>query len=218
MMALVHRLWSVRVLVAVAALGQALAPSASAHETLSEGPFRLEIGWEDEPAFTGQMNAVQVRVSTPDGAEVDAVEGLRVEVSFGNESRVMPLVPTGRRGEARARLIPTEPGTYTFRVTGSLQGQRIDVRSTCSEKTFDCVSDIADMRFPPGDGSEGDTVARLDRELQRADDRAAASSTTRQVAVGAAVLATLALAATLVLWLRRRRGERNARPEGERNA
>jgi hypothetical protein len=198
------------VLVAVAAIGQAPAPSATAHETLSEGRFRLEIGWEDEPAFSDQMNAVQVRVSTPDGAAVDDLKGLRVEVSFGNESRVLPLVSTDRPGELRAPLIPTEPGTYTFRVTGSLDGERIDVRSTCSDKTFDCVSDTADMRFPPGDGPDGDIVTRLDRELQRSDDRAAASSATRQIAIGAAVLAVIALAATFGLGLRRRKGQRDA--------
>ncbi len=205
-------------MVAVAALGQAPAPSALAHKTLSDGPFRVEIGWEDEPAFADQVNAVQVRVTTLDGAVVDALEALRVDVSFGSESRVLPLVSTGRRGEVLARLIPTEPGTYTFRVTGSLQGRRIDVRSTCSQDTFDCVSDSSDMRFPTENGPEGDIVARLDRQLQRADARATASSTTRQIAVGAAVLAILALAATLGLGLRRRRDERTARPEGERNA
>ena len=144
--------------------------------------MQLTIGWEEEPAFTGSKNAVSVAVADAKGAAVPDSGGgaLSVEIVFGDERVVLPLHPVwGRPGEFRAWLIPTRPGTYSFHVTGKIKEQPVDVRSTCSEKTFDCVSDASTLHFPVKDPSTGQLAESVSRALPRAD-RAVAEASTRQ--------------------------------------
>ena len=148
-----------------------LPPPASAHETQAAGQVHLTIGGGEEPAFTGSKNFVTVAVSDATGAPVaDPGGSLTVEVSFGDERVVLPLLPAGgHRGEFRAWLVPTRAGTYAFHITGTVKGQAIDARSTCSDKTFDCVTDVSEVQFPARDPSTGQLAERVSRALPRAE-------------------------------------------------
>jgi hypothetical protein len=180
-----------------------LSPPASAHDRKVIGPLRLSIGWGNEPAFTGAANFVEVAVTDLAGTAVSQVRGsLSVEVSFGGERIVLPLVPAG--GELRAPLVPTRPGTYTFHLTGTLRGRAVDTTSTCSDTTFACVTDVAEAQFPVKDPSNGQLEERLTRALPRAEHARGTAKTARNLAVAALVVAGVALAAGLVSALRRR--------------
>ena len=176
-----------------------------AHETRDVDQLRLTIGWGDEPAFTGFKNFVSVAVSDAKGAPViDPGGSLSVEVSFGDERIVLPLLPAGeRRGEYRAWLVPTRPGTYTFHITGRIKGQTVDATSTCSDRTFDCVSEISDIQFPVKDPSTGQLAEGIGRALPRAEralHTGARAQTFAFVALGGALLA---LAVAIGLGVRR---------------
>ena len=179
---------------------------ASAHDTTASGPFRLRLGWADEPPFSGSKNSVQVTVTTADARPVADVGGaLTVEVAFGADRVVLPLAPTGRPGEVQAALVPTRAGTYAFHVTGAIEGQSIDASSTCSEETFDCVADAAEIQFPAKDPPTGLVAARIERDLRRAEESRTAASTARRLSTAAVALAAVALAVGGVAW---RRGAR----------
>src|SRR5258706_7259543 len=147
-----------------------LAPRfACAHDRKEVGGFRLTIGWGDEPAFSGLKNAIEVDVADTAGQPVAEGAALSVDVSFGSEHVTLPLRPArGQPGKVRAVLLPSRAGTYAFHVTGTVKDQAIDVTSTCSDKTFACVVDVADIQFPMKDPSAGELAARMTRELTRA--------------------------------------------------
>jgi len=180
-------------------------PDASAHERKAAGGFRLTIGWGDEPAFSGFRNSVVVDVADAAGGPVKDLDGpLTVEVSFGDERLTLPLVPDGQRpGEVRAWLVPTRPGTYTFHITGKVKGQTIDATSTCSDSTFDCVTDVSEIQFPAKDPSTGQLADRVSRALPRAEQAQAAAASARTIAIAAIAVAALALAAAIGFGVRR---------------
>jgi|SRR6266850_4329370 len=189
------------------ALLLALPPAARTHERKAAGGFRLTIGWGDEPAFSGFKNSVVVDVADAAGAPVKDLDGpLTVEVSFGDERLTLPLVPDGQRpGEVHAWLVPTRPGTYTFHITGRVKGQAIDATSTCSDSTFDCVTDVSEVQFPAKDPSTGQLADRIGRALPRAEQAHGAAAAARNVAIAAILLALLALAAAIGFEARRGR-------------
>ncbi len=130
----------------------ALAPQALAHVVAIAGSFRIKMGWLQEPALTGSENSVQVDVSDLSGASVSRANvALAVQISFGETRITLPLLPVERPGEFSALLIPTQPGTYAFRVTGTVRSRAIDVAASCSNRTFDCVTAAADLQFPTKD-------------------------------------------------------------------
>ena len=186
-----------RCLVLATVLFVALAgPSASAHDVETAGPLQLSLGWAQEPAYSGVANAVELTVtSILDGTPIADVgdAALTTEVTFGSETVVLELVPNGEPGVLEAELVPTRPGTYRFHLAGTIADQEIDFTSVCSEETFDCVVELADLQFPKRDPSTGELSERFDRELGREEGNG-----DRVIAVTALGVATLALLTALV--------------------
>jgi hypothetical protein len=177
-----------------------------AHDKHPAGRFHLTIGWQEEPAFTGSKNAVSVAVADAKGAAVPDLgdASLSVEIVFGDQRVVLPLRPVwGRPGEFRAWLIPTRSGTYAFHITGRIKDQAVDVRSTCSEKTFDCVADASELHFPIKDPSTGQLAESVSRALPRADRALADASSARTLAIAGLAVAVLALAVAIALGARK---------------
>lgn len=187
-------------LVVAAVLTVAAAPSASAHEERPVGPVRLVVGWLDEPAYAGDRNAVSVEVSRGT-APVDEAE-LEAVVIFGGRDGRTRTAPMRLRSESpglyTAPLLPTQPGTYTFHVTGNVDDTGVDESFTSGDGTFDDVRDAASESFPLRVASTAD----LTKRLERAEARAASTARRAQIATG---LAAAALALAVVALARRRR-------------
>lgn len=156
----------------------AVAGPAAAHEDRVAGGVRLVVGWGDEPAYTGLRNSVQVTITRPDGEPVtDLGATLAVEVAAGSDRVTLPLEPSVRRdgsgapGDYRAWLVPTRPGPYTFRVSGTVGGQAVDETFSASPTTFDEVQDVAIIQFPAKDPPPSQLATRIEREASRLTDR-----------------------------------------------
>lgn len=155
------------VVAAVALIAAGAAGGATAHEERRVGPLVTVVGWLEEPAFAGFRNAVQLIASRDE----EPVEGgrLDVEVIFGErdgteKTDALDLRPAfGTPGEYRAFLIPTRPGTYTFHVTGSIGGRRIDQLYTSGEETFNDVREPTEAQFPAKDPSNAELATLSDR-------------------------------------------------------
>lgn len=143
----------------IALISLALTPSAMAHEQrtirVGTGYVQFEVGWIVEPPFVDQKNAVDFTATTsPFGAAVSGLDtSLRVEVSTGGKKAVLNLQPIvtedgGFTGEYSASIIPTVPGTYTFRIFGAIKDTAVNETFTCGPKTFECVQPISDIQFP----------------------------------------------------------------------
>lgn len=83
---------------------------------------------------------------------VEGLEGsLQVEVTHvpTGSTRTMPLLAAfNNPGHYVARLIPTAPGAYTFRVTGEIDKKLIDELFESGPGTFDGVQTQAEIQFP----------------------------------------------------------------------
>jgi hypothetical protein len=207
------------VLGAILAMALDAAPAA-AHERRASGGFELTVGWGEEPAYTGVKNRVQVSISEAGGAPVtDAGAALALEVGKGSDRITLPLEPEAgvdgspTPGTFQAGLTPTQPGTYTVRVTGSLRGQRVDETFTSSETTFDEVLDAANIQFPGTEPSTGQLATRIEREipraveagLRRAQDQVDQARTLAVVGVVVGAVGLLTAGAALIATTRRAR-------------
>lgn len=197
-----------------------LALPASAHGEHKVANYTFVVGFGTEPGYAGATNSVQLTI-TNNGKPVTDAKGLKVAVSTGDaEPKEMLLQPYfgegwGEQGDYRAFFIPTAPGAYTFKVTGTLGGKKIDESYTSGKDGFDEIADPAEVQYPAVEPTGTQLTTRLDRETARinaalaaereaADDEVASA---RQLATIGLVVGALALLAAIgigVVALRRR--------------
>lgn len=196
----VSRVWPLTIAVAagIALLGAVQQP-AFAHVDIDvgDGQYVVEIGFRDEPAFVGEMNAVYVHVEEYGTGGTQPVTGLAsslaVEVSKENQTFSPAFVPTDD-GSYEAPFVPTATGDYTFHLTGTIGEATVDESVTSGPTTFDSVQPLSAVEFPPVDAAAS--------PLQGAVDSAQADASTARtlgiagIVVGGVglILAALALA------------------------
>ena len=172
-----------RVAVAAMIAGLVLiaAPRALAHvdAPVGDGDLVLGIGFLEEPAFMGYPNAVQLTVEHDGEPVTDLRSGdVLVEITFGDAtSDAMEFEPLfGIPGDYVAPFIPTQPGRYTFRVSGTIDGEKVDEEMTSSDATFATVEDPAELTFPAVDAPSNEELStRIEEESSRASDGVAAA-------------------------------------------
>ena len=180
----------------------ALTAPALAHESRRVGAVEVVVGWDDEPAIAGFRNAVGISVSGP-GEDAATLEVVVVFGADGAETPPLPLEPAfDDPTYYTAPIIPTRPGTYTYRITGSIDGKAFEEEFTSGQDTFDDVRNPADLEFPVQDPTRGELAEGLERlsgRVPAGDTTEAASSDSlaRWLAAGGLLLALVALIASL---------------------
>jgi hypothetical protein len=197
-----------------------LAVPALAHEDHKVANYNVEVGFGTEPAYAGVTNSVQL-IITNNGAPGTNAKGLKVAVSTGDaEPKPFPLEPNwsddfGQKGDYRAFFIPTTPGAYTFKVTGTLGGKKVDESYTSGKDGFDEVTDPAEVQYPGPEPTGSQLTTRLDRETARlnaamdaqreqADDQVADARRLATIGVVVGAIGLLAAVGMGVVVLRRR--------------
>jgi hypothetical protein len=197
-----------------------LAAPALAHGEHKVANYNVEVGFGTEPAYAGVTNSVQL-IITNNGQPVTNAKGLKVAVSTGDaEPKPFPLAPYfgddwGQKGDYRAFFIPTTPGAYTFKVTGTLGGKKVDESYTSGKDGFDEVTDPAEVQYPAAEPTGSQLTARLDRETDRlnaavaaereqTDDQVADARRLAAIGVVVGALGLLAAVGMGVAALRRR--------------
>lgn len=185
--------------VACTLAGAMLCGPASAHGDRAVEGAVWTVGWADEPALVGFKNAVQLFLARQGSDEPveGAQEDLTVEVSIGGEQTEPLELRTvfESPGEYRADLIPTVPGDYTFRFTGTLDGRAVDQSFTASKDDFSLVQGTADVAFPKAAPTNAELAERL--EAAEASARDASGEATLPLVLGGIAL-VVALAALVV--------------------
>jgi hypothetical protein len=153
-----HSLRLIRSVCASAILALAVGGYVAAHVVEQVGPYTVEVGWEHEPTYVGEANAVQVIIhDANDDPVVDlASDDLVVVVSTGSqqtepltfEPGFDPEEMEGPLGEYDAAILPTAPGDYTFHITGSIHGEPVDITASSGDETFNTVEGTTDIQFP----------------------------------------------------------------------
>jgi hypothetical protein len=192
-----------------------VASPAFAHTEKDAGPYKLLFGWRDEPAYTGSLNAVQLFVHDTSGKALDdlGTKGLTVVVSTGSGATAKsssPLALTsafdpdsglGTHGEFDSPLLPTAAGTYTFHITGDINGTAVDVSASSSDTTFANVTDPTAIQFP----LQSQTVPQLSSAITTLQDRVASAQSAATAAKSSAnssrTVAIIAIVVAIVLGL-----------------
>jgi hypothetical protein len=191
----------------------AIAAPAPAHTEKDVGAYRFTVGWSTEPAYTGQMNSVQLVLATlSDGKPYTGLtDTLKVEVMYGQQTTTFALTPTfdpdtgfGTPGDYRAWFFPTAPGDYTFRFVGTIGSQKVDESFTSGPETFASVEDPAPAQFPMKAPGNVELAARIAADNARAATQSDVSSARTLGYVGIAVGAAGVALAAVALFTRRR--------------
>ncbi|MGD9712651.1 MAG: hypothetical protein AB7V46_11355 [Thermomicrobiales bacterium] len=138
----------------------------SAHEQREvgdDGQFHFVVGFLNEPAVQGELNAISVRITRndPDAtppAEGEAVERqpieglestLTFEIIYEDQTASLPVETVWQdAGHYVSYVIPTEPGVYSFRITGEIDGVAIEEVFTAGPETFSEVTPRTELEFP----------------------------------------------------------------------
>jgi hypothetical protein len=190
-----HRIGRAAVLAAaVLALS---AGAAFAHEEREVGDYSLEVGFIDEPVFTGQKSGLEFFVMQGEEPVEGLEETLEAEVTYGSQTRDLEISPRfGEAGAYESVFFPTAAGPYTFRIYGELGGQAFDESFTSSPDGFGEVRELSGGQFPVQFPSTGDVVADA--------EAGAAAATQATIALVLAVIGLLAALVALGLTVARR--------------
>ncbi|HEV2906667.1 MAG TPA: hypothetical protein VGZ50_05070 [Actinomycetota bacterium] len=148
------------------------APPAMAHETRQVGEYEFVVGWWTEPAFANQPNGPEVTISRAGKPVVEGV-ALSVDVIFGEETTTYELEPAfvvgvfGEPGNYNADLVPTRPGTWTYRIYGTVEDLEVDETFTSGPETFGDIEDPAENAFPVADPNNAELSERIETESDR---------------------------------------------------
>jgi hypothetical protein len=151
----------------------------TAHEHREVGDYELTFGWQAEPAVAGVLNGPELFIAPAGESHEDESEeheheeesvsleelnvSLEVEVIFGPASRTFSLEPAfGEPGHFVADMIPTRPGDYTFRVTGTIGDLEIDETFDSAEGGFSSVEPASDIQFPEPDPTASELMAHIE--------------------------------------------------------
>jgi len=163
------------------------------------------VGWGSEPAFAGFPNTVQLILrDSKDKGVADLGDTLTVDVTYSGKTTSLSFEPFfeigefGTVGDYRAKVIPTRAGTYEFRINGTIKGDKIDQKFTCSQTTFDCVDDPSEVEFPVQDPPNAQLADRITKEATRvtkstkeANDAAKLAKTLGYIGVGLGAVALI---------------------------
>lgn len=131
---------------------------ASAHETRTVGTdYEFVVGFINEPAIQGDTNGIWLRITKGGQPVMGAAETLQAQVGFGDQVKDLTLSPAhGEDGVYESVFIPTEPGDYSFRFAGNVEGVAVDETFTSSPEGFDSVRPRSELEFPAVDAGSAD--------------------------------------------------------------
>jgi hypothetical protein len=186
--------------------------TALAHGHITVGDYELVIGFRNEPAYQGEPNGLDLRVTNTKTNEpvMDLADSLKVEIVAGSAKKELAIRPRfGMDGAYTADVLPTVAGDYTWHIWGDIEGTPVDVSMTSSPDTFSAVAAKSAVAFPAAEATPA--------ELQM---QAAAAQQAAQTALIAGVAgAVLGVAGVAVGFLGlRARGASQAAGQTQRAA
>jgi hypothetical protein len=134
---------------AIGAMALAIASPVLAHEQRTVAGYDMEVGFIDEPVYTGDRSGLEFSVFK-DGQPVLGLEStLTAQVIFEGQSRDLPLsARDDSPGWYESVFVPTAAGPYTFHISGAIEGTPIDETFTSSPTGFDEVQAVTSGQFP----------------------------------------------------------------------
>ena len=122
---------------------------AFAHETFTFGNISITPGWEVEPPLVNQLNSIEINITknVAEGNSVavrNAFSELDASIKSGGVTKSLDFEPQEESaGLYRAAILPTQVGSYSLVLIGSIDGQTIN-----SELSIEDVENTAKFAFP----------------------------------------------------------------------
>jgi hypothetical protein len=152
---------------------------AFAHETFILGNFSITPGWEVEPPLVNQLNSIEINITRNEveGNSVavkNAFSKLDASIKSGGVTKSLDFEPQEESaGLYRAAILPTQVGSYSLVLIGSVDGQTIN-----SELSIEDVENTAKFEFPlaASQGSSGSSMLSAAQGQERSNASQAGSS------------------------------------------
>lgn len=153
---------------------------AFAHETFTFGNFSITPGWELEPPLVNQLNSIEINFTRNEAqgnsvAVRNAFSELDASIKSGGVTKSLDFEPQEESaGLYRAAILPTQVGSHSLVLIGSIDGQTIN-----SELSIEDVEDTAKFAFPLAEsqGSSGSSMLSAARGQEGSSASQAGSST-----------------------------------------
>jgi hypothetical protein len=153
---------------------------ASAHITKVFGNYLVTVGWQNEPTYSGLLNApiVEVKKGSGDSAKpvINALANMQISIKYGSVTKQLDFVPDNTvDGQYVSPLIPTKVGSYSLIMKGTIENQSMD-----TEIPLDDVASIDTLNFPQSSssadtsniGQVGTIINQLTNDIEDAKNNA----------------------------------------------
>jgi hypothetical protein len=125
---------------------------AHEHRMLSD-KYELTVGFVNEPAFSGQMNGIDLGIESVGMLSKKPVDGIEkdIKATVSKDGKSLNLdfhKVYGKLGHYAAYFLPTQAGQYTFRIQGQIDGVLIDEEFISGPGRFHDVQDSSQLRLP----------------------------------------------------------------------
>jgi hypothetical protein len=130
------------------------ATAALGHERRTVGHYQFVVGWLGEPAFAGQLNAIDLTVTDTsiNNAPVQGLEQtLKAEIFYAGLTNALPVTFRARfglPGKYAADVMPTKDGSYTFRIFGTVGTMDLNERFESGPGRFNDVQKVDTLQYP----------------------------------------------------------------------
>ena len=124
--------------------------AAHDHHTVGEGEnqFEITLGYAREPAYTDELNGLDLFVHTMTDEPVENLENslsVAIIAPNGETRRTLPLRAVfGEPGAYTSDFILSEPGVYSFAIGGFIGETEVELNVPYGDE----VAPLAELRFP----------------------------------------------------------------------
>lgn len=114
------------------------------HTEIKVGNYTIEAGWSNEPPLINNLNEVVIFIFENDSPVRNAMKDLLVSINYGGINKKLNFLPSEESvGQYLADIIPSNLGTYSLNLKGTIGTQNIN-----NDIQIEEVEDAKKLTFP----------------------------------------------------------------------
>ena len=114
------------------------------HTEIKVGNYTIEAGWSNEPPLINNLNEVVIFIFENDSPVRNAMKDLSVSINYGGINKKLNFLPSDESaGQYLADIIPSNLGTYSLNLKGTIGTQNIN-----NDIQIEEVEDAKKLTFP----------------------------------------------------------------------
>jgi hypothetical protein len=118
--------------------------SVYGHTEIKVGNYTIEAGWSNEPPLINNLNEVVIFIFENDSPVRNAMKDLSVSINYGGINKKLDFLPSEESvGQYLADIIPSNLGTYSLNLKGTIGTQNIN-----NDIQIEEVEDAKKLTFP----------------------------------------------------------------------